>query len=293
MRQATYAAVIVAITLITMKSVTFYLTDSVAMLGTLVDSLLDGAASLLNLIAIRHSLTPADDEHRFGHGKVEALAGLGQAAFIVGSAGFIVYKSINRLITPEPVAPSWPGIIMIIVAIILTLGLVAFQRHVVARTGSLAIDADSLHYRGDLLMNLAALLALFLSGILGLHWADAVGGVLIALLIGYSAWRIVISSYGQLMDAELDDVDRDRIMAIARSHSDVLGIHDLRTRKAGIHTFIQFRLELDGDLSLTKVHMISNDVETCIIEAFPDAEVIIHQDPAGLVPGWSSEYATD
>ena len=282
MRQATYAAVAVAVTLVLMKSATFYLTGSVAMLGTLMDSLLDGAASLLNLVAVRHSLTPADAEHRFGHGKAEALAGLGQAIFIFGSAGFIVYESVSRMISPEPISNSWPGIVVVAFAIVITLALVAFQRHVVGRTGSLAIAADSVHYRGDLLMNLAALSAIFLSGVLGIHWADAAGGLLIASLIAFSAVQIAMSSYNQLMDAELDDADRDRIAAIAKSHAEVVDIHDLRTRKAGTQTFIQFHLELDGKISLMKAHVISDDVEARIIEAFPDAEVIIHQDPAGL-----------
>jgi len=282
MRQATYAAVAVAVLLVIMKSVTLYLTGSVAMLGTLMDSLLDGAASLLNLVAVRHSLTPADHEHRFGHGKAEALAGLGQAIFIFGSAGFIVYEAISRIITSEPIANSWPGIIVIALAIVLTLGLVTFQRHVVSLTGSLAIAADSVHYRGDLLMNLAALLAIFLSGVLGIYWADAVGGLLIALLIAYSAMQIALSSYNQLMDTELGDADRERIAAIAKSHAEVKDIHDLRTRKAGTQTFIQFHLEMDGKISLTSAHRISDDVEARVMEAFPDAEVIIHQDPAGL-----------
>ena len=282
MRQATYAAVAVAITLVAMKSVTFYLTGSVAMLGTLMDSLLDGAASLLNLVAVRHSLTPADHEHRFGHGKAEALAGLGQAIFILGSAGFIIYESISRIIAPEPISNSWEGMVVIVIAIGLTLALVAFQRHVIARTGSIAIAADSVHYRGDLFMNLAALSAIFVSGVLGIHWADAVGGALIALLIAYSAAQIALSSYNQLMDAELDDADRERIAAIAKSHAEVVDIHDLRTRKSGTQTFIQFHLEMDGKISLSRAHMISDDVEVRIMEAFPEAEVIIHQDPAGL-----------
>jgi ferrous-iron efflux pump FieF len=282
MRQATYAAVVVAIMLIGMKSAAFYLTGSVAMLGTLLDSLLDGAASLLNLVAVRHSLTPADHEHRFGHGKAEALSGLGQAIFICGSAGFIAYESIMRLVTPETVGNSLPGILVTAVAIAITLALVAFQRHVVARTGSLAIDADSVHYRGDLLMNLLALAAIFMSGVLGFHWADAVGGLLIAALIAFSAIQIALLAYDQLMDHELSDADRERIAAIAKSHPEVVDIHDLRTRAAGTQTFIQFHLELDGAISLSKAHVISDDVEARVIEAFPDSEVIIHQDPAGL-----------
>lgn len=286
MRQATYAAVAVAVLLVVMKSVSFYLTGSVAMLGTLTDSVLDGFASLLNLVAVRFSLAPADHEHRFGHGKAEALAGLGQSTFIFASSCFIIWQSVLHIIDPVPLENSVSGLIVTGAALALTLLLVAFQRHVVARTGSLAIAADSVHYRGDLLMNLSALAAIFISGVLGFEWADAVGGFLIACLIAFSAVQIAYGSYNQLMDAELSDADRDRITAIAKSNNAVVDIHDLRTRKSGMQTFIQFHLELDGDMSLSKAHVISDEVEAHIIEAFPDAEVIIHQDPAGaeLIP---------
>ncbi|MDO8422594.1 MAG: cation diffusion facilitator family transporter [Parvibaculum sp.] len=282
MRQATYAAVAIAIMLIGMKSVALYLTGSVAMLGTLADSVLDGAASLLNLFAVRLSMAPADHEHRFGHGKAEALAGLGQSIFIFVSAGFIGWQSVHKLLNPVAIENSSAGVAVIIVALVLTLGLVAFQRHVVARTGSLAIAADSIHYRGDLLMNLSALGAIFLSGFLGLFWADAVGGLIIAALIAFSATQIALAAYGQLMDAELGDGDRTRIADIAKANTEVVDIHDLRTRAAGMQTFIQFHLELDGKMTLSKAHRISDEVEARIIEAFPGAEVIIHQDPAGL-----------
>lgn len=282
MRHATYAAVTVALTLVIMKALAVYLTGSVAMLGTLFDSLLDGAASLLNLVAVRHSLTPADDEHRFGHGKAEALAGMGQSIFICASAGFIAYEAIMRFLHPFPIGNSLPGILVTAAAIVITLALVAFQRHVIARTGSLAIEADSIHYRGDLLMNLSALAALFLSGVMGLHWADPLGGLLIALLIAFSAVQIALSAYDQLMDRELTDAERERIVAIAMSHPEVVGIHDLRTRTSGTRAFIQCHLELDRTISLMKAHLISDDVEARILEAFPDAEIIIHQDPAGI-----------
>lgn len=282
MRQATYAAVGVAIALIVMKSVALYLTGSVAMLGTLADSALDGAASLLNLFAVRVSMTPADHEHRFGHGKAEALAGLGQSIFIFGSAGFIAWESVHKLLNPVAIENSMAGVVVIIGALVLTLGLVAFQRHVVAQTGSLAIAADSIHYRGDLLMNLSALAAIFLSGFLGFYWADSVGGLIIAALIAFSATQIALAAYSQLMDAELDDDDRARIAQIAKGHAEVVDIHELRTRRSGTQTFIQFHLELDGAMSLTRAHVISDDVEARIMEAFPDSEVIIHQDPAGL-----------
>ncbi len=282
MRLATYAAVATAVALISMKGVAVYLTGSVAMLGTLLDSLLDGAASLLNLVAVRHSLTPADDEHRFGHGKAEALAGLGQSIFIFASAGYLVFESTARFIDPVPLGNSLAGIVVTVLAIFVTLALVAFQRHVVQRTNSLAIEADSTHYRGDLFMNLAVVAALVLSGFLGVHWADAVFGLAIAALIGFSAARIALGAYDQLMDREFSEADRERIKAIALSHPEAINIHDLRTRSSGIYTFIQFHLELDSGISLLNAHRISDDVEARVKEAFPGAEVIIHQDPAGL-----------
>ncbi|HUD52414.1 MAG TPA: cation diffusion facilitator family transporter [Parvibaculum sp.] len=282
MKRATYAAVAVAVTLIVIKGAAFYLTGSIAMLGTLMDSLLDGAASLLNLVAVGHSLTPADDEHRFGHGKAEALAGLGQAIFIFASAGYIVFEAIMRIVNPVPVENSAVGIAVTVAAIVITLALVAFQRHVVAQTNSLAIEADSTHYRGDLFMNLSVVAALVLSGLFGIRWADPFFGLAIAVLIGISAAQIVFGSYNQLMDRELSEADRERIKAIALSHPEAINIHDLRTRTSGTRSFIQFHLELDSAISLMNAHRISDDVEARIMEAFPDAEVIIHQDPAGV-----------
>lgn len=282
MRRATYAAVAVAIVLIAMKSVVFFFTGSVAMLGTLFDSLLDGSASLLNLFAVRAALVPADDDHRFGHGKAEALAGLGQSVFIFGSAGYIVFEAVRRLLNPMPVQNSASGIAVTVFAIVVTLALVAYQRHVVSQTRSLAIEADSIHYRGDLLMNLSVIAALVLSGYLGFHWADPVFALVIAGLIGWSATKIVMNSLDQLMDRELSDEDRERIKKIALEHPEVVNLHDLRTRASGVHSFIQFHLELERDITLMAAHRISDEVEKKVMKAFPGAEVIIHQDPAGM-----------
>ncbi|MBX3506450.1 MAG: cation diffusion facilitator family transporter [Parvibaculum sp.] len=281
MRRAALAAVCVAVTLVVLKAAVFWMTGSVAMLGTLMDSLLDGAASLLNLVAVRASLMPPDKEHRFGHGKAEALAGLGQAIFIFGSAGYLVYESVSRLIEPRPVASTDAGIAVVIVAILLTLALVAYQRRVVRETGSLAIEADSIHYRGDLFMNLSVIAALVLSGYFGLHRADAIFGLVIAGLIGWSAGKIVMNSLDQLMDREFTDEERRRIMHIAHSRKEVLSLHDLKTRRSGIYSFIQFHIELDGAMSLHDAHEITDAVEREVREAFPGSEVIIHQDPAG------------
>lgn len=281
MRRAAFAAVAVAVTLVALKAAVYWTTNSVAMLGTLMDSLLDGAASLLNLVAVRASLMPPDKEHRFGHGKAEALAGLGQSIFIFGSAGYLTYEGISRLIEPKPVASTDAGIAVVIVAILLTLGLVAYQRHVVKQTGSLAIEADSIHYRGDLFMNLSVIAALVLSGYFGLHRADAVFGLVIAGLIALSAGKIVLNSLDQLMDHEFSEEERERIKQIAHAHKEVLNLHDLKTRRSGIYSFIQFHVELDGAMSLHDAHEITDAVEREVLVAFPGSEVIIHQDPAG------------
>ena len=282
MRRATYAAVAVAVILVAIKTVAFWMTGSIAMLGTLFDSLLDGAASLLNLFAVRHSLTPADNEHRFGHGKAEALAGLGQSFFIFASAGYITFAAVMRLLNPEPIAQSGVGIAVTIAAIVITLGLVAYQRHVVATTQSLAIEADSIHYRGDLYMNLSVIAALLLSGVFGLHRADPLFGILIAALIAWSAAKIVMAALDQLMDRELSEEERERIKTIALAHPEVINLHDLRTRASGVHIFIQFHLEMDGAMTLVEAHRIADEVETEVMAAFPGSEVIVHQDPAGL-----------
>ncbi|MEQ9518341.1 MAG: cation diffusion facilitator family transporter [Parvibaculum sp.] len=281
MRRATYAAVIVAITLIALKSGAYILTGSLAMLATLFDSTLDMAASVLNLFAVRAALTPADHEHRFGHGKAEAMAGLGQAAIIVLSAVYIVYEAIGRLLVPEPVTESTAGIIVTVIAIGLTLGLVTFQSKVVKETNSLAIAADSLHYKGDLLMNLAVIAALTLSAFQGFGWADPVFGLLIAVFIVMSAIAIVREAVRQLMDHEMPEEDRERMRAIILADKDVVNMHDLRTRMAGNQGFIQFHLELDGKMSLNQAHVIADRVELAVQQAFPDCEVISHQDPVG------------
>lgn len=282
MRAATYASVATASVLIAVKFGAWLLTGSVAMLSTLVDSFLDVLASLVNLFAVRHALQPADAEHRFGHGKAEPLASLGQAAFISGSAVFLLVEVGSRLIHPQPVARTALGIGVMVLAILATGALVGFQRYVIRKTGSVAISADSLHYVGDVLVNAGVILALVLSATLGWWVADPIIGGAIAAYILYSAWNIARLALSLLMDRELPDEDRRRIYDIALSHPEVRGMHDLRTRSSGPHSFIQFHLELDPDLSLTRAHEISDQVEARVRAAFDNAEVIIHQDPEGI-----------
>ena len=283
MRRATYASTSVAVLLIVAKALAWNRSDSVSMLATLIDSSLDALASLVNLLAVRHALTPADREHRFGHGKAEALAGLAQAAFITGSALFLLVESARRVI--EPVAPQAHGlgIGVMLFSIAATLLLLAYQRHVVRQTGSTAISADALHYRTDLLVNASVILALWLS-LRGWPGFDALFAIGIALYILYSAWEIVKQAFDHLMDRELPDDERDRIRQIAVAHPQVRGMHDLRSRRSGTATFIQLHLELDDELSLLQAHRISDEVEERLGEVYPGAEIIIHIDPKSVVP---------
>ena len=282
-KNATIASVSVACFLIIIKLAAFLMTNSIALLATLIDSLLDAAASIINLIAVRHSLTPADHEHRFGHGKAEALAGLGQAAFISGSAFFLIFEAGGRLLSPQPVTHSSIGIIVMIISILCTIGLVKYQRHVVKKTGSVAITADSLHYLSDILVNLFVIFALVLNAQFGWVQADPVFGLGVSLFVLYSAWQIVQQSMHHLMDHELSDEDREKIISIVAAHPEVINMHDLRTRSSGQDVFIQMHLELDGSLSLKEAHRISEEVESLIKEAFPNAEVLIHEDPDDVV----------
>lgn len=282
MRIATTAAVAVAALLIAAKLAAWLVTGSVAVMSSLIDSILDAGASLINLLAVRHALTPADREHRFGHGKAEALAGLAQSAFIAGSALFLLFEAVERLLEPRPVAQSGIGIAVIAFSMATTFGLVTYQRAVVRRTGSLAISADSLHYKGDLLANGAVIAALLAVEHLGWLYADPLLALAIAGYILYGATRIVRIALDQLMDRELPDEQRERIKAIVHAHPEVLSLHDLRTRASGLNCFIQLHLELRPEISLMEAHRISDEVERRILEAFPDAEVMIHQDPEGI-----------
>jgi len=281
-RLATYAAVAVAGTLIAAKLVAWIATGSVAMFASLVDSSLDLLASGLNLLAVRHALTPADREHRFGHGKAEAIAGLGQAAFVSGSSAFLIFQSIERIVHPEVVPQSALAVAVMLLSIALTLALVTFQRYVTNRARSLAIGADRLHYVGDLAMNAGVIVALVLAGWFGWSVADPIIGLGIACAIGWGAVQILRASYDELMDREFADADRERIKAIVKRHSAVISLHDLRTRHSGHRAFIQLHLELAPEMSLVDAHRISDEVEDAIRLAFPDAEVLIHQDPAGF-----------
>ena len=282
MQRATTVAVSIALALILLKLAAWLITDSVSLLSSLVDSAMDALASLVNLFAVRHALQPADSEHRFGHGKAEPLAGLGQAAFISASGIYLIFEAIGRLIEPRAIEQGAFGLGVMVFSIAVTGALVAYQRSVVRRTDSLAIRADSLHYATDILVNVGVIVSLLLVMFLDWGAADPIVALIIAGFIIYSAFRIARESLNHLMDRELPDADRARIKKIAIGHPSVIDCHDLKTRAAGLNSFIQLHISMDGGLSLDESHIISDAVEQDILAAFPNAEVIIHADPEGV-----------
>ncbi len=282
LRRASGAALAVALFLALSKAVAWWLSGSVSLLAGLTDSLLDGAASLINLLAVHYSLRPADDDHRYGHGKAEALAGLGQAAFIGVSALLVGVQGVDRLLHPQPLGAPTLGIAVIVVSLVLTAALLAYQRHVVHVTGSTAIRADSLHYRSDLLLNLSILLALVLASY-GWSRLDAVFGIAIAFYILWCAASILREASAVLMDTELAPEIGEDMQRLACGVPGVLGCHDLRTRISGTRWFVQLHLELPGELSLSRAHALCDEVEAAIKAQYPRAEVLVHADPQEVV----------
>jgi ferrous-iron efflux pump FieF len=281
MGMAAVASVATASVLLILKIVAFWLTGSIAILAALADSATDVFASGVNLVAVRHALTPADREHRFGHAKAEPLAGLAQAAFIAGSAIFLGYQGVVHLIAPHPLEHEFAGVAVMVFSIFASIALVMFQRFVVRRTRSTAIAADRMHYVSDILTNFGALAGILLSTRLGWYSADPIIGLAVAIVLAASAWNVFHQSYDQLMDHELPEEARARIKAIALGHPEVRGVHDLRTRAAGTLSFIQCHIEMDPDITLARAHDVSDEVEAQLLAAFPGAEIIIHQDPKG------------
>lgn len=285
MRLASAAALATALLLTLAKALAWWLSGSVSLLAGLTDSLLDSAASLLNLIAVHYALRPADDDHRYGHGKAEALAGLGQALFIGASAVLIALQAVERLQHPQPLGAPALGIAVMLLSLLMTGALLLFQRHVVRVTGSTAIRADSLHYRSDLLLNASILLALALAAY-GWQRLDALFGLGIAAYILCSALRIVREAVAVLMDEELAPEVSARMQELACAVPGVLGVHDLRTRISGTRWFVQLHLELPEELPLKLAHGLCVAVEKAIREQYPRAEVLVHADPVTVaLPG--------
>lgn len=282
MRRAAVAAVATGLFMVSVKAAAYFVTGSVALLASLADSALDIIGSTVNLLAVRKALAPADAEHRFGHGKAEPMAGLAQGAFIGGSALFLAVEAARRLVEPKPVENGAVGLIVMAISIVAALALVALQRFVVKRTGSVAIDADRLHYTADILINVGVIVALCLSAGLGWTAADPIIALILAGILAWGAISVIRTSADQLMDREFPESERETIKTLVLRHTEVRALHDLRTRRAGLTSFIQVHLEFDPELTLMRVHTVSDLVVADLETAFPNAEIIIHEDPAGL-----------
>jgi ferrous-iron efflux pump FieF len=279
--RAALASVAMAFFLVGLKSWAAWQTGSVAMLGSLADTALDLFASIVTLLGVRWAAMPADKEHRFGHGKAEALAALTQVLLIAISAIGIAWRAISRLGSNEPTQGFEMGVGVSLVAIVATFALLAYQRRVIARTGSLAIKTDNLHYRSDLFLNLSVIVALALDQLLGFHMADPLFGLGIALWLAWGAYRSASHSIDQLMDREWPDDERAAFLAAAREYPELAGLHDFRTRHSGSHRFAQFHVWVPADWTVREAHDRLDAVEEALQSRFPDTEILIHLDPEG------------
>jgi len=275
---ATRASVAVALILLVVKLYAWFVTGSMGILAALVDSLLDLGASVINLLAVRYSLMPADDEHRFGHGKAESLAGLAQSIFIASSAIFLMMYTLERVVNPELIESPSVGVWVMIFSMFLTILLVTYQRKVVKATGSVAIKADSLHYSTDIITNLGILAGLLLY-YMGWLYADPIIAFIIGLYIFKCSAKVAYDSVQLLLDRELPKDEQDTIHALTMSHPAVMEVHDLRTRQSGQTKFIQLHLVMDRHLSLLDAHTFGDEVLVIIKKEYPEADILIHQDP--------------
>jgi ferrous-iron efflux pump FieF len=280
---AAHASVATASFLLLLKGYAAWTTGSVAMLGSLADTGLDLATSLIILYGVRVAATPADAEHRFGHGKAEALAALFQVGIITFSAFAIGWRAVGRFSAATPSAHAETGIVVSAVAIVATFALLLFQRRVIARTGSVAIRTDHVHYQSDLLLNLSVIAALVLDQYFGLRGADPVFGLLIALWLAWGAWKASSRAIDQLMDKEWPAEKRRRFVEVAARHSELKGLHDLRTRTSGAHDFVQFHMWIDPEMKVAEAHRVTEEIEAKLAREFPGAEILIHLDPEGQI----------
>ena len=281
-RLAAGASLVLASTLALAKLSAALASNSVAVLASLVDSLADILAAGITVFSVRVSQLPPDTGHRFGHGKAEALTALAQSVLVGASALFVVIDALSRLGAPAPIEHVGWVVTILGTAIAATLGLLLFQAHVVKVTGSQAIAADSLHYRGDLATNLTVIASVLVAEHLGWPWFDPLMAAVIALYLACLAWGIGRRAINTLMDHELPRTERQRVEDIVLAHDEVLGMHDLRTREAGGTAFIELHIEIDAAMTVAAAHVVTDTLEAELATAFPDAAVIIHQEPAGV-----------
>lgn len=282
-RSAAYASIATALFLVGLKLWASWQTGSTAMLGSLADTTLDLIASLATLLGVWIASHPADENHRFGHGKAEALAAIFQVMLITLSAGGIALRAVTRLAEGGQTAAAEEGIAVSIVAIVATFALLAWQRHVIRKTGSVAIKTDHVHYQSDILLNLSVIAALVIDQFMGFGAADPLFGLGIALWLAWGAWRAGGEAMDHLMDREWPEERREEFLAVLARHPDIRGVHDLRTRTSGADDFVQFHMAVDPHLTVLEAHALMDEVEERIAREFPGVEVLIHPDPEGLV----------
>lgn len=282
-RSAAFASIGVAVLLLGLKGWAAWSTGSTAMLGSLADTTLDLVASVATLLGVWIGAQPADDKHRFGHGKAEAIAAMFQIVLISISALAIASRAVEEFLARSRVESAESGIAVSAVAIALTLALVAWQRHVIRRTGSIAIQTDSVHYQSDLLLNVAVIAALVLDQYAGLKGADPLFGLGIAAWLGWGAWKASQDVLDQLMDHEWPEEKKDRFLQVLARHPDITGVHDLRTRTSGNRDFVQFHVWVDPNMTVREAHRVMDELEHRLCDEFPDTEILIHPDPEGLV----------
>jgi len=281
-RLATYASIGVATTLIAAKLAAYFLTDSVAMLSSLLDSTIDLLSSLVTAYGVANALRPPDRQHRFGHGKAEPLAALAQAAFIIGSSVLLAYEALSRFYHPHEIQNEMTAYGVMAIAIVMTIGLIEFQHYVVHRTSSMAISADRLHYIGDLLINIAVVAAFALHQWTGFTWFDPLFALIVATSLSGMAIHIAKNALHVLMDTELPEAQRARIKEIVTAHPAVRGLHDMRTRSDSDRIFVELHVEMDANIPLREAHDVSEELIVLLQKEFPDADILIHQDPQGL-----------
>jgi ferrous-iron efflux pump FieF len=282
-RSAAFASIAMALFLALLKGWAVWRTGSTAMLGSLADTGLDLVASLATLTGVWIAAAPPDAEHRFGHGKAEALAAIVQVILIALSATAIAFRAVVRLAEGGETRAAGDGIVVSLVAIVATFALLAWPRHVIRRTGSIAIRTDNLHYQSDLLLNMAVIAALVLDQYLGLARADALFGLAIAGWLLWGAWRASTEAVDHLMDKEWPEEKRLRFVEHAARHPELSKLHDLRTRTAGNQDFVQFHVDLPASMSVGEAHDVIERVEKDLCAAFPGIELLIHIDPEGHV----------
>ena len=279
--RAALASVTLALVLLVAKAWAAYETDSTAMLGSLADTALDVIASLTTLLGVRIAAVPADQDHRFGHGKAEALVALAQVVLITVSAIGIAWRAVERLMNGAQTEAMGTGIAVSLLAIALTFALLRYQRRVIERTGSVAIKTDNVHYKSDLFLNGSVIVALLLDQALHIAGADALFGIGIALWLLWGAFRASRESVHQLMDREWPEEERQEFLDAAAQFDELRGLHDLRTRKSGTLRFVQFHVWVPADWTVQEAHDRLDRAEEQLQQRFPDTEILIHVDPEG------------